>query len=246
MPQYFTGKGGRAIYGVVLGIISNETVYPRVPGDSGNASTYPFPTVIRTVPQIPSMSIVERIVKREPTLLKEYVELIRELQGVGVRAITTTCGFNIVFQHELSKVSKVPVFTSSLLQLPLVQKILPRERKIGIITSNRKIFDAHRDVLLDCSGLDSSTPVVVEGLETKEGWLQPFLDQKVVEKEVVEVSKKMISENADIGAILFECHNLPPYAKAVQEATGLPVFDIMTLVDLMAGAVVKNRYVGIM
>lgn len=246
MVEYFKGRGGRAIYGAAIGIISNETIFPRVPGDSGNVSTYPFPTVIRAVYQP-----IERIVKRDPELLKAYIEVIREFEEVGVRAIMTVCGFNIVFQEELTKVARAPVFTSSLLQLPLVQKMLPEGKKMGIITANGEIFNKYKNDLLSCAGLDPSTPIVIRGMENEEGWssiveVKPFLDQEKIENEVVEVAKRMVSENTDIGAIIFECHNLPPYGKAVQDATSLPVFDILTLVNMVYGAIVKKRYTGIM
>jgi hypothetical protein len=246
MVEYFKGQGGRAIYGIAVGIISNSTVFPRVPGDSGNVSTYPFATVIKDVPQP-----IERIVSRDPELLKEYIGVIREFEKVGVRAITTVCGFNIVFQDELTKVAKVPVFASSLLQLPLVQRMLPEGKKIGIITANGEIFNKHKKDLISSAGLDLATPIVIRGLEKYEGWssivdVKSFLDQEKIEGEVVDVAKRMVSDDPSIGAIVFECHNLPPYGKAVQDATGLPVFNILTLVEMVYRAIVPKRYTGIM
>jgi hypothetical protein len=246
MRIYFKGQGGRAIYGIVMGIISNETVFPRVPGDSGNVSTYPFPTIIKAVRQP-----IERIVSRDPELLKEYIEVIREFEKAGVMVITTVCGFNIIFQDELTKVAKVPVFSSSLLQLPIVHRIIPKGKKIGIITANGKIFNKYKNDLLSSAGMDPSTPIVIKGLEDYDGWssivkVKPFLDEEKIEHEVVSAAKEMIAENPDIAAIVFECHNLPPYGKAVRDATGLPVFDIMTLVDMIYGAVVQKTYAGTM
>ena len=43
-----------------------------------------------------------------------------------------------------------------------------------------------------------------------------------------------------LGAIVLECTNMPPYAKAIHEATGLPVYDITTLANyVMDGAARK-------
>jgi len=235
---------GRAIYGVVIGIITNDSTFPRVPGDSGNASSYPFPVVIKPVPRAGPMV---RIVKRDPELLKGYIELIKAFEKIGVRAITTVCGFNVVFQEELTKVANVPVFTSSLLQLPLVQKMLPAGKKIGIMTSDAELFNEYKNDLLSSAGLDPSTPIVIRHMTIERKNVphhQPT--QEIREKEIVEAAKKMVSEEPDVGAIVFECHNLPTYGKAVQDATGLPVFDILTLVDMVAGAILKKRYTGIM
>jgi hypothetical protein len=245
MFQYFNGQGGRAIYGAPIGIISNVTVYPRVPGDAGNLSTYPFPTIIKTVPQKAPLTIIERIMKHDSELLEAYKMIIRDFENAGVRAVTTTCGFNVIHQDELSKTAKVPVFTSSLLQLPLIQKLLPEGKRIGIITANGKIFSENKNEILSCAGADPLTPIAIEGMENEDSFLKPFLDQEAVEGTVVNVAKRLMSKNPDVGAILFECHNLPPYGKAVQDATGLPVFDIITLVDFVFSAVIKTRFVGI-
>lgn len=41
--------GGRTFYGRVLGVITLDIVFPRLPGDVGNASTWPFPVRYRVV-----------------------------------------------------------------------------------------------------------------------------------------------------------------------------------------------------
>ena len=40
----------------------------------------------------------------------------------------------------------------------------------------------------------------------------------------------MVSRHPDIGAIVLECTNMPPYAFALREALGLPVYDIYSLI----------------
>ena len=41
--------GGKAIYGAPLGILMLEARFPRIPGDMGNAATWPFPVLYRVV-----------------------------------------------------------------------------------------------------------------------------------------------------------------------------------------------------
>jgi hypothetical protein len=36
-------KGGRTLYGLALGVLMLDTRMPRLPGDVGNAETWPFP-----------------------------------------------------------------------------------------------------------------------------------------------------------------------------------------------------------
>ncbi len=69
-------------------------------------------------------------------------------------------------------------------------------------------------------------------------------DTAVIEKAIVSVAKKFVSENAGIGAIVLECSSFPPYAAAIQEVTDLPVFDCITLINMVYNAVRQRRYVG--
>ncbi|MBI1964442.1 MAG: hypothetical protein HYS37_13825 [Candidatus Rokubacteria bacterium] len=55
-------------------------------------------------------------------------------------------------------------------------------------------------------------------------------------EEHVRVARRLVAEHPDVGAIVLECTNMPPYAADVQRATGLPVFDIVSLVTLLHGA----------
>ncbi len=67
-----------------------------------------------------------------------------------------------------------------------------------------------------------------------------------MEKEVVEAALELIERDPSVKAILLECSMLPPYSKAVQEATGLPVFDFITMIDHVYSSVVQRRYDGYM
>ncbi len=42
-------QGGKNIYGAPLGILMLQTVFPRIPGDMGNATTWPFPVLYKVV-----------------------------------------------------------------------------------------------------------------------------------------------------------------------------------------------------
>lgn len=233
-------KGGRALYGEAIGIITVDTAFPRIPGDVGNASTYKFPVRFKTV----KGSSVRRVVKEcARGLLESFIETAQELEKEGVRAITTSCGFLVIFQKEIADAVSIPVFTSSLLQVPLVHNLLGRGRKVGIITADSSsLTEKH----LKSAGIDSIS-VVIGGMENEPEFGRVFfgneieMDVQKIEDEVVNVSKGLISHNPDVGAIVFECTNLPPYASAVQNATGLPVFDIVTFTNYIYEAVVRKK-----
>jgi Asp/Glu/hydantoin racemase len=54
----------------------------------------------------------------------------------------------------------------------------------------------------------------------------------------------MVSEHPEVGAIVLECTNMPPYAAAIQKEIDLPIFDIYTLVVMVYHTVVKKDFSG--
>ena len=42
-------SGGKTVYGATVGILMLDTIFPRVPGDVGNAATWPFPVLYHVV-----------------------------------------------------------------------------------------------------------------------------------------------------------------------------------------------------
>ena len=240
MPIY---RGGRAIYGEAIGILLLDTKFPRVPGDIGNASTFDFPVRIRMIPGATAQCIV---LEGDESVLPKFVEAAKELEAAGVRAITTSCGYLTTFQEALINAVNIPVFTSSLLQVPMVSRMLPKGRRVGILT-----IDSRRltDVCLKAAGI-TNEPIIILGSEEVPEFYNTYprggleIDPEKVEKAVIGMVKQLAQKNPDLGAIVCEAINYAPYAAGVQEATGLPWFDIVDLTKLVYNAVVKRRYVG--
>jgi len=125
--------GGFNQYGFTVGILMLDTRFPRIPGDMGNAATFPFPVRYHRVPGADPDLVVRR---GAAGLMPAFVEGAKRLESEGVGAITTNCGFLVKFQRELAAAVKVPVFTSALLLVPLVHRMLPPGRRVGIMTVN--------------------------------------------------------------------------------------------------------------
>ena len=70
------------------------------------------------------------------------------------------------------------------------------------------------------------------------------MDTDVIEKEIIEVCDRMLKENPEVAAIELECSDLPPFAAAVHEHTGLPVFDFITMIKHVESALNPARYTG--
>ena len=70
----------------------------------------------------------------------------------------------------------------------------------------------------------------------------PEMDVEKATGEMREAGRKLVRENPDVGAIVLECTNMPPFAYAVQEATGLPVYDVVTLIRYTAMTLARGPF----
>ena len=235
--------GGKNIYGYPIGILMLETQFPRIPGDIGNATTWDFPVLYKIVKKATPDLVVR---KGAPGLLEPYIQAAQELEREGVRAITTNCGFLALFQKEMASAVNIPVFTSSLMQVPLAYVMIKPSQKVGIITVHSKSLTQKH---LSCVGADQ-IPHVIYGTEGEEEFSRVILDDEMeldVDKskeELIRVAKRMQLEHPEVGAVVLECTNMPPYAATIQREINLPIFDIYTLVIMVYHAVVKKEFSG--
>jgi Asp/Glu/hydantoin racemase len=222
-------KGGKALYGAPLGILMLEARFPRIPGDMGNATTWPFPVLYRVV----RGATPERVVLNAAEgLLDDFLAAAEELVADGAEAITTNCGFLSLFQAQLAAHVRVPVATSALIQVPWVQALLPPGRRVGIITvSAQSLTQRH----LSAAGVPSDAPVV--GTEHGREFFRvlvlgekPDMDVALAAADILDAGRALVSRHPDIGAIVLECTNMPPYAFALRQRLELPVFDIYSLI----------------
>lgn len=240
-----TAIGGKRIYGHAIGILMLEAQFPRIPGDMGNATTWDFPVLYKVIKSATPDAVVR---KGESRLLDLFIAGAVELENDGVRAITTNCGFLAMFHREMTSAVSVPVFTSSLMQVPLVYAMLKPDQKVGIITISAESLTRRH---LTAIGVDK-VPHVIVGTEGEEEFSRKILDNESdldvtkSTKELVHVAYGMIQQNPEIGAIVLECTNMTPYAAAIQEKIGLPVFDIFTFVNYVYHAVVRKGFSGYM
>lgn len=223
-----------------IGIIAVDLVYPKLPGNVANATTYDFPVLYKKV-----NFDIELLFVGAKEIEAEIVAAAKELEAEGVRAIIGACGYFAHFQSHVAEAVNVPVFLSSLCQIPLIKLGLKPSRKIAVFAASGENLN---HTLLQKVGVDINDCVIqnVGNLESFAPirWGQIQLDNDRLTNDLVEVAQKLINERPDIGAILLECSDLPPYASDIQRATGLPVFDFITLINWVEQAVVQKRYFG--
>lgn len=202
-----------------VGILMNRASFPRLPGDIGNPATFPFAVRYRMVPGTTYHDVVEAL--QEERLLVPFIAAAQALEQEGVCAITTSCGFLALFQRQLSAAVRVPVYTSALLQLPMIAAALPPGKRVGILTADSANLTPRH---LAAAGA-SYCPVTVMGMEhTTE--FSSFLredrtsfDAEKCRQEHIEAALELIRRDPGIGAILLECTNMPPWALDIHLAT---------------------------
>lgn len=232
--------GGKTVYGATIGILMLETRFPRIPGDMGNALTWPFPVMWKVVPG----ATPDRVVRRQAEgLLDGFIAAAREMVAAGADGITTTCGFLSLFQPQLAEALGVPVATSSLMQAPMIQSLLPPGRRVGILTvSKPSLTPGH----LSRVGVAADTPVwgTEGGTEFTRVLLddEPRLDVEAARADLVTAAREFHEAHPELGAILMECTNMMPYAADVRAATGLPVFSMRSFVCWFQSALVPARF----
>lgn len=216
-----------------IGILMLDTRFPRIPGDIGNPATFPFPVRYHRVPK----ASADRVVRQGARdLLPAFIEGARALERDGVLAITTSCGFLARYQRELASAVSVAVFTSTLILVPLVFRMLPADKTVGILTLDAASLTRTE---LAGAGVPTDMPVVVAGMETAEEFHRailedrPALDVDRSRAEHVRVAGRLVVDHPTVGTIVLECTNMPPYRSDIQRATGVPVFDIVHLVNLV-------------
>jgi Asp/Glu/hydantoin racemase len=209
-----------------LGLLMLQTRFPRPPGDVGHPQTFDFPVRCRVV----SGATPERVVRgRDAAALRPFIAAANELVAQGCAAIGTSCGFLALWQQQLQAALPVPVWTSALLQLAEQQAL---GRRCGVITIEAASLSAAH---LRAVGADPATPIegITPGSALHRTLLQdlPTLDEADAQAQVLVAAQRLLARHPEIDTLVLECTNLPPYAPALRATTGLPVLDVVTLLN---------------
>lgn len=215
-----------------LGVLMLDTHFPRVPGDVGNAATWPVPVKYTVVRGAIGTEVVRDL--RPDRLLEPFTQAAMELERGGVSLITTSCGFLVLFQQELQARLRVPILTSSLLQVPWLLALLPPERQIGVLTIERESLSPRH---LAAAGVADPERVPIVGIDEAGGYFssqilgdQPELDVERAAREHETATRLMLERHPNVAAIVLECTNMPPYAGRIRALSNLPVYDLTTLI----------------
>ena len=250
--RFIRARPGRSCYGMGLGIIILDDVYPGFPGDVRNASAFPFPIQYEIARGV---DIHKLVVEEDKTPCLEPVrQAARNLERMGCRAIAAECGYFAYFQREIAASVNVPVFMSSLLQVPLAQQLVGPGRVVGILMANAHYLTERH---LESVGIALGSNYVVGDAmssgrcrEFDHLWTQglrsdpPAADYEWAEREFLEVATEFVAQHPKMGALVLECTGFSPFARALQREIDLPVFSWGTLLDYAYSVVVHRDYYG--
>ncbi|MCY4259901.1 MAG: aspartate/glutamate racemase family protein [Rhodobacteraceae bacterium] len=232
--------GGKTVFGANVGILMLDTRFPRIWGDVANANTWPFPVQYRIVRGATPDLVVRH---RSEGLLDAFIAAGHDLVAHGVDALTTNCGFLALLQNEIRDAMPVPVVTSSIMQVPMVNTMLPAGKRAGIITiSGEDLTDDHLRGAL--APLD--TPVI--GTETGQEFAEKIIDDhdtidfSLCMDDLVSAAHRLTDAHPDVGAIVLECTNMMPYAAEIRKITGLPVYSLYTLVTWLHAGLIPRHF----
>ncbi len=219
----------KVFHGVSVGILMVNSQFRRLPGDVGNATSFSFPVQYKVV----EASTPAKMMDLDGNgLLAPFIEGACELAAQGVDGIATTCGFLALYQDALAQACGIPVASSSLLQVPWVERLLPPGQQVGVLTFEAKsLTPAH----LEAAGVRADIPV--QGMPAdslfvrsiKEG--HPDADPAVLRDELLDAASQLLTQAPNIGAIVLECTNMPPFSADIVNQFGLPVFDAVSLIN---------------
>ena len=229
--------GGRSTYGHLVGILMNDSISPRIPGDPGHAETFPFPVVYEVLQGFPFEDLVA--VKKDK--IDKLIAPALRLQEKGVSLIVTDCGLFGPYHEDFRAHLDVPFIGTALDLIPLLQHFHPANRPIGVITGDTRILS---DEHFKASGIDPDT-VILAGMENSSEFQrvviekQSELDIDKMRQGVIESAATLIGKN--IGAVVLECTNLISYREDIQKLLGVPVIDLVTLIELyVSGLTIRN------
>ncbi len=228
--------------GFRLGILTIDTCHALVPGNVQHAGSFSFPVRYEVVRDVSPRALMDGDLQS----VAPIVEAAKRLEDSGVSAIVGACGSFANFQREVAAALSVPVYMSILLEVPFVLRALPPRLKLGVIFARvssctdrvREQCDIHepgRIVAIGAEVLPAFQPILAQSGD---------LDSCALEAELVELARRTLAANPSIGAWLIQCSDLPPYSASLRRATGLPVFDMVTLIEHLGTALRPREFGG--
>lgn len=233
-------RGGKPVSGAELGIIGMdfEAGIAQPVGGILNLASFAHPVQV----EFGDYGGLDLIAEKQQWVADSFIDATQRLAARGATVVMGACGMLGQYQSDLAARSPIPVATSSLLQVPLVLRLLGPDRKVLVVGVDAGWI--RWEHLLDCGTSEADRDrVVIRGMEDAEHFRGNLLghidvyDLGIAEQELLGTVAKALEDEPSIGAIVFECTDLPPFADAARKRFGLPVWHSLSLAGwLQSGA----------
>jgi hypothetical protein len=233
-PAWEKGRHGGSPF---LGVLMLQTRFARLPGDIGHPKSFQAPTRRLVVSGATAPRIVQDAGALEATgLVGAFASAARQLESDGAAALTTSCGFLVLFQRELQQAVQVPLVTSSLLMLP---GLLQEKPRVGVLTISS---DRLGPEYLLAAGVpcDRLGDVLLQGVDPAGEFASTILQDRPrmhfarARAEVVRAAVALKLRAPELDTLVLECTNLPPHAGAIEAATGMRTLSLLQCRTLLA------------
>ena len=237
---------GQYMSGQTIGIMLLSGRFLFFPGNVSNAETFDFPVRYLEIGGVHA----SHLHANDRTIVSKLIETAKQLEIDGCRAVCANCGYFGNFQAEVAANVDIPVYLSAIVQVPWILTGLRKSQKLGILCAVRDTLTM--DLFESCGVTkEQHARCVIHGLQDAPEFSilcseAGHLNHKLMRDDLVNAAEKLVAENPDIGAILLECTDMPPYAAAIQNAVNLPVFDSITLINYIHSGVARKPYYGFM
>ena len=244
----------RRVYGMGLGVMILDEVYPGFPGDVRNASAYPFPIQYEVMEGLNCYNICQ-CKGEDEVLVPSIIKAAKKLERMGCKALVAECGYFAYFQKIIAGQVNIPVFMSSLVQVPLAQLSLGPNKAVGIFCG---VTSGMTDQHLQACGIDLNSNFYLYGCNEgeihcpefmklwHEGYRKPLPESSYLatEEQIVSQCRYFVDQHPDIGALVLECTGFQPFGRAIQREIDMPVYDWSTLMDYAYSVVVHRDFYG--
>jgi hypothetical protein len=232
-----------------VGILRLDYHYPPAVGDAAHPDSFTYNVHYSQVDELHFEVAQEGTINEE--LVENFKSALSELEARNVVGIAGDCGFMMHYQCLVRHLSQhTPVFMSSLIFAGTLSCLCRPHERVLILTANDKTLVPGKDKLLRESGITvtDDDKILIRGCQDIPGF-DAVLKAEKVDVPVVREHMKVFVENIikqesehPIAFVLLECTELPPYADAIRQVTGLPTYDIVNLIDFFHSATDENAW----
>ncbi|WP_028583252.1 aspartate/glutamate racemase family protein [Desulfogranum mediterraneum] len=234
-------QGGYLYYDLPVGVLCLESLFPKPRGHLRNPRSFDFPVVCSVVKGV---DIPKLLFDPSAELVRPFIEAARQLESDGVRAITGSCGFLARFQPQIAAAVQVPVFLSSLLNIPLVRLIHGQEAQIGVLTASRAALSEEH---FSATG-STMAEVSIQGMEGRPEFWETIIEGRRHDFDMVKLEAEIcaaavsLATSRKLDALVLECTDLSAFSLAIQEEVRIPIYDINSLVEYVHYSVCRKLY----